>query len=52
MNLNEIQVGLKSGALILDKDKVYSLSEWEAITNAEKMAEHYDLLQLTKKIQL
>lgn len=38
--------------LIQDGEKLYTAQEWEAIEEADRQEEHYDLLQLTKKIQL
>lgn len=52
MNVLEIKKKLASGELILDGNKLYTKSEYEQIQQAEQQAEHYDLLQLTKKIQL
>jgi hypothetical protein len=52
MNINDIQVGLAAGSLVLDGNRVFTREEYKAILDAEKMQDHYDLLQLTKKIQL
>ncbi|WP_407305563.1 hypothetical protein [Acinetobacter sp.] len=47
-----IKEKIKNGELILEGDKLYTKEEWLQITEADKQEEHYDLLQLTKKIQL
>lgn len=52
MDINQIRAGLQSGELVLDGNRLYTRQEWEAITEAKKAEEHFDLLQLTKKIQL
>lgn len=52
MNLSEIKAKLKNGELILDEGKLYTLEEWTKIAYAQAQEELYDLLQLTKKIQL
>jgi hypothetical protein len=52
MNIDEIRTGIKNGSLILDGSKLYTREEYEKIQYAAQQAEHYDLLQLTKKIQL
>lgn len=52
MDLCDIQVGLQNGTLVRDGDRIFTAAEWAAIEEAERNADHYDLLQLTKKIQL
>jgi len=48
----EISELIKTGEIVVDGSKIYTRDEWEQIKVAEQKAEHYDLLQLTKKIQL
>ena len=52
LSISEIKKGIKNGSLILDGKKIFTKDEWEQIQDAKKQEEHYDLLQLTKKIQL
>lgn len=52
LSLEEIKAGLASGEFFLSGKKIYSRQEWAQIKEAERQEEHYDLLQLTKKIQL
>lgn len=52
MTLNEIKQKIKEGLLFEHEGRVYTPAEWKNIQYAEKQEEHYDLLQLTKKIQL
>jgi hypothetical protein len=51
-NIDNYINGLRDGSYVLDGGKLYTRQEWDAITHAEKQEEHFDLLQLTKKIQL
>lgn len=43
---------IKSGKLKLHDGKLYTIEQWQNYTEAVNQVEHYDLLQLTKKIQL
>ena len=52
MTLSEINEKIKLGTLIKYKNKVYSKEEWGLIQHAKSEEEKFDLLQLTKKIQL
>lgn len=52
MDLAEIKHKLKIGELILSDGKLFNLTEWSKIAYAQAQEELYDLLQLTKKIQL
>ena len=52
MNILEIKAGIGAGDLVLSKNKLYTKTEWGLIKDAEKLEEDFDLLQLTKKIQL
>lgn len=52
MELCDIQVGLQNGELVRDGDRIYTAAEWTAVLEAERQVEQFDLLQLTKKIQL
>lgn len=48
----ELQVKLQLGEVIRDGDNYYTKDVWEQLREARKQEAHYDLLQLTKKIQL
>jgi len=50
--MHDLIARVKSGDLILDGNKLFTKEEWSRIQEAERQTEHYDLLQLTKKIQL
>lgn len=50
MKIEDIKTGLSDGTLKLIGNKVYTSDEWEQIRKIEIEAEHYDLLQNTKKI--
>jgi hypothetical protein len=52
MNIAEIQNCIESKELVLEDGKLYTREEWESILHADRQEQHYDLLQLTKKIQL
>lgn len=52
LDLDTIRQGLSNKTLFLHKNKIYTKAEWDEIQNAKNQEEHYDLLQLTKKIQL
>lgn len=52
MLASELDNKIRSGELVRDGDVIFTKEAWEEIQHAEKMVEHYDLLQLTKKIQL
>ena len=52
MTLFEINEKIKLGVLIKHKNKVYTKEEWGLIEHAKLEEARYDLLQLTKKIQL
>lgn len=52
MNKIELENKIAKGELVVNDDLIYTKSDWEALKYAEKQEEHYDLLQLTKKIQL
>jgi len=52
MDIIEIKQKIKSGELILDGKKLYTREEWQQIKEAKFQEEHYDLLQLTKKISM
>lgn len=52
MTLNEINKQVSLGNLIIDNGKVYTKEEWKTIKYADDQENHFDLLQLTKKIQL
>lgn len=52
MTLSEIEEKIKLGTLIKHKNKVYTKEEWGLIEHAKHQEEQFDLLQLTKKIQL
>lgn len=52
MNISEIKQKIDAGDLVLYNNKLYDRETWAAIQNAKKQEAHYDLLQLTKKIQL
>lgn len=52
MDARELDEKLASGELVRDGDIVFTKKDWEELCDAEKQVEHYDLLQLTKKIQL
>jgi len=52
MDISEIKAGIKRGDYVLDGSKLYTREEYERIQHAEYQTDHYDLLQLTKKIQL
>lgn len=52
MTLNDINKQVSEGNLIVSEGKAYTKEEWKAIKYAEDQEAHFDLLQLTKKIQL
>lgn len=52
LSIAELQRLIDNGEYILDRNKLYTREEWGAIIDAEKQEELYDLLQMTKKIQL
>jgi hypothetical protein len=52
MTKDELQAKLLSGEVVEDNGSFYERSVYEELQHAKKMEEHYDLLQLTKKIQL
>ncbi len=52
MEITEIKQSLALGDLVLFDGKLFTREEWAQIKEAEHLAEHFDLLQLTKKIQL
>jgi hypothetical protein len=52
MDKSEIETKIENGELLPYEGKLYTKSEMEAIRYAERQAEYYDLLQLTKKITL
>jgi len=52
LSISEIKKSIKNGTLILYGKKVFTKDEFAQIREAQKQKEHYDLLQLTKKIQL
>lgn len=52
MHARELDEKLASGELVRDGDIIFTKADWEELQYAEKQVEHYDLLQLTKKIQL
>ena len=49
---DEINLKVKNGELFLSRGKLYTASEMQEIEHAERQEQYYDLLQLTKKIQL
>lgn len=51
-NVSEILTKLRSGTYHLENGKLYTASEWSSIQKLDADEEYYDLLQLTKKIQL
>lgn len=52
LTVAEIKAGISAGNLFLYDNKLYTKEEWQKIQEAEHQVEHFDLLQLTKKIQL
>lgn len=52
METHDIIEGIKNGSLFYYNKKIYTKDEYNAILEAKHQVEHYDLLQLTKKIQL
>jgi DNA polymerase elongation subunit (family B) len=52
MDVNQIKAGLANGELVLSGKRLYTKDEWQQIQEAITNIEQYDLLQLTKKIQL
>ena len=52
LTVAEIKAGISAGNLFLCDNKLYTKEEWQKIQEAEHQVEHFDLLQLTKKIQL
>lgn len=52
MTVEQLKIGIANKSLVLHKKKIYTSEEWSQIKEAERQEEHYDLLQLTKKIQL
>ena len=52
METVEILKKVEAGAAFLSGGKLYTKEEWTAILEAERQEAHFDLLQLTKKIQL
>lgn len=52
MDKQEFLKLVESGDLIVDDGKAYTREEWAAIKEDERLEEHYDLLQLTKKISM
>jgi DNA polymerase elongation subunit (family B) len=52
LTIAEILQKLESGELFLCEGKLYTSEEWAKIREAEQQEEHFDLLQLTKKISL
>jgi hypothetical protein len=52
MTKDELQVKLLSGEVVEDNGAFYEKSVYEELQHAKRMEERYDLLQLTKKIQL
>jgi len=52
MDIEDIKNKLKSGELIRLDNKLYTIDEFAQIENAKEQESHFDLLQLTKKIQL
>lgn len=52
MTVDQLKIGIANKSLVLHKKKIYTAAEWSQIQEAERQEEHYDLLQLTKKIQL
>lgn len=52
MTKDELQVKLETGEVFRDGDRYYTKDVWEQLQEARKQEAHYDLLQLTKKIQL
>jgi DNA polymerase elongation subunit (family B) len=52
MDLQTLKRGLSDGSLVRLGSRVYARKEYAAIQAAEAKESHFDLLQLTKKIQL
>lgn len=52
MDFDTVVSKLKSGDLVRDGTKLYTREEWKQIREMEAKVDHFDLLQLTKKIQL
>lgn len=52
MDFQLIAEKIKTGEMVLDGNKLYTAEQYEAYKHAKHMEEHYDLLQLTKKISL
>lgn len=52
MTLDQINEQVSLGNLIISGGKAYTKEEWKDIKHASEQCERYDLLQLTKKIQL
>jgi len=49
---DQLRDGLSDGSIVLYDGNYYLRADAEELQHAEKQEEHYDLLQLTKKIQL
>ena len=52
MDFDTIVAKLKRGDLVRDGTKLYTREEWNQIREMEAKVDHFDLLQMTKKIQL
>ena len=52
MNISEIKEGLANGSLVLSEKKLFTREQYDKLNEAKKQEEYFDLLQLTKKIQL
>ncbi len=52
MTNQEILEGLQNGSLIRDDGKIFSYEQWKKIQEVKKLEEHFDLMQLTKKISM
>jgi len=52
LTVDEIKEGINSGKYVLHKKRLFLAEDYEVLKDAIRQEEHYDLLQLTKKIQL
>lgn len=52
MSIEEIRAGIAAGIFVLHKKRLYTKEDYEELLEAKRQQDHYDLLQLTKKIQL
>lgn len=52
LTVDDIKAGIHSGKYVLHNKRLYSKEDYQQLKQAIAEEEHYDLLQLTKKIQL